>query len=560
MAATIAAEAPASAAKPWYRVLYVQVLIAIVLGALFGWLWPALATNDWIKALGEGFIKLIKMVIAPIIFCTVVSGIAHIQDAKKVGRIGVKALVYFEVVSTFALVIGLIVGNVVRPGAGFGGSMANAQAVAGYAKQAEAQKSVDFFLHIIPDTVVGAFAQGEILQVLLFSILFGFALMGLGERGHTLRAFIDDAAHGVFGVIAIVMKAAPIGAFGAMAFTIGKFGTGAILNLIGLIATFYVTAALFVFVVLGVIARMVGFSIFKFLAYIKDELLIVLGTSSSESALPSLMEKLERLGCSKSVVGLVVPTGYSFNLDGTNIYMTLATLFIAQALGFDLTFGQQLTILLVAMLTSKGASGITGAGFITLAATLAVVDPRLVPGMAIVLGIDKFMSECRALTNLCGNGVACVVVSWWEGELDHDKLHANLNKQIDPSDVETAHHDGLAIRSTANKKTARFCRAVFLFGLILIRRCRSAATTSPPCAARLRPMWPAPARLGAGAGDATGSGALWLTEGAGSAGALVTKLTFSRTVERRRAAARSASCAVSSAVGAGALSTGSGWA
>jgi aerobic C4-dicarboxylate transport protein len=368
----------------------------------------------------------------------VVSGIAHIQDAKKVGRIGIKALVYFEIVSTFALVIGLLVGNIVKPGAGFGGGMADAAKVAGFAKQAEAQKSVDFFLHIIPDTVVGAFAQGEILQVLLFSILFGFALMGLGERGHTLRSFIDDAAHGVFGVIAIVMKAAPIGAFGAMAFTIGKFGTGAILNLIGLIATFYVTAALFVFVVLGIIAKLVGFSIFKFLAYIKDELLIVLGTSSSESALPSLMEKLERLGCSKSVVGLVVPTGYSFNLDGTNIYMTLATLFIAQALGFDLTMGQQITILLVAMLTSKGASGITGAGFITLAATLAVVDPRLVPGMAIVLGIDKFMSECRALTNLCGNGVACVVVAWWEGELDRTALNRNLGKQVDPADLETA--------------------------------------------------------------------------------------------------------------------------
>jgi aerobic C4-dicarboxylate transport protein len=326
----------------------------------------------------------------------------------------------------------------VRPGAGFGGAMANAQAVANYAKQAEGQKTVDFFLHIIPDTVVGAFANGEILQVLLFSILFGFSLMGLGERGHTLRAFIDDASHAIFGVIAIVMKAAPIGAFGAMAFTIGKFGTGAILNLIGLIATFYVTAALFVFVVLGIIARTVGFSIFKFLAYIKDELLIVLGTSSSESALPSLMEKLERLGCSKSVVGLVVPTGYSFNLDGTNIYMTLATLFIAQALGFDLTIGQQITILLVAMLTSKGASGVTGAGFITLAATLAVVDPRLVPGMAIVLGIDKFMSEVRALTNITGNGIATVFVSWWEGELDQAKLHARLNKQIDPSDIETA--------------------------------------------------------------------------------------------------------------------------
>ncbi|MDA9549554.1 C4-dicarboxylate transporter DctA [Bradyrhizobium yuanmingense] len=440
MTTTTIAEAPVAppAAKPWYKVLYIQVLIAIVLGAIVGWLWPSVATNDWIKALGDGFIKLIKMVIAPIIFCTVVSGIAHIQDAKKVGRIGVKALVYFEVVSTFALVLGLVVGNLVKPGSGFGGGAANEAAVANYAKQAAGQKSVDFVLHIIPDTVVGAFAQGEILQVLLFAVLFGFALMSLGERGHTIRSFIDDAAHAVFGVISIVMRAAPIGAFGAMAYTIGKFGTGAILNLLGLIATFYVTAALFVFVVLGLIARMAGFSIFKFLAYIKDELLIVLGTSSSESALPSLMEKLERLGCSKSVVGLVVPTGYSFNLDGTNIYMTLATLFIAQALGVELSFAQQMTILVVAMLTSKGASGITGAGFITLAATLAVVDPRLVPGMAIVLGIDKFMSECRALTNLCGNGVACVIVAWWEGELDRDKLNANLAKEIDPTDMETA--------------------------------------------------------------------------------------------------------------------------
>ncbi|MDX3972066.1 MAG: dicarboxylate/amino acid:cation symporter [Bradyrhizobium sp.] len=440
MTTTTMAGAPVAppVAKPWYKVLYIQVLIAIVLGAIVGWLWPQVATNEWIKALGDGFIKLIKMVIAPIIFCTVVSGIAHIQDAKKVGRIGVKALVYFEVVSTFALVIGLIVGNFVKPGSGFGNAAANEAAVASYAKQAAGQRSVDFVLHIIPDTVVGAFAQGEILQVLLFAVLFGFALMSLGERGHTIRSFIDDAAHAVFGVISIVMRAAPIGAFGAMAYTIGKFGTGAILNLVGLIATFYVTAALFVFVVLGLIARIAGFSIFKFLAYIKDELLIVLGTSSSESALPSLMEKLERLGCSKSVVGLVVPTGYSFNLDGTNIYMTLATLFIAQALGVDLSFGQQLTILVVAMLTSKGASGITGAGFITLAATLAVVDPRLVPGMAIVLGIDKFMSECRALTNLCGNGVACVIVAWWEGELDRDKLNANLAKQIDPTDMETA--------------------------------------------------------------------------------------------------------------------------
>src|SRR5258706_642575 len=281
MAPTTVTKAQPRAAKPWYKILYVQVLIAILLGVVVGWLWPDLATNDWIKALGDGFIKLIKMLIAPIIFCTVVSGIANIQDAKKVGRIGVKALLYFEVVSTFALVIGLIVGNLVRPGAGFGNAAANAQAVAGFAKQAEAQKSVDFILHIIPDTVVGAFATGEILQVLFFSILFGFAIMGLGGRGHTLGSFIEDEAHGVFGVIAIVSKAAPLGAFGAMAFTIGKFGTGAILNLIGLIATFYVTAALFVFVILGIIARMVGFSIFKFLAYIKDELLIVLGTSSS---------------------------------------------------------------------------------------------------------------------------------------------------------------------------------------------------------------------------------------------------------------------------------------
>jgi aerobic C4-dicarboxylate transport protein len=423
--------------KPWYKLLYVQVLIAIALGIMVGWLFPDLAKNDWIKAMGDGFIKLIKMVIAPIIFCTVVSGIAHIQDAKKVGRVGIKALVYFEVVSTFALIIGLLVGNIVRPGAGFAGTPDPA-AVAGYAKQAAEQKPVDFVLHIIPDSVVGAFAQGDILQVLLFAILFGFALLVLGDRGTTVRNLIDDVAHAMFGVIAIVMKAAPIGAFGAMAYTIGRYGPSALGSLFGLIATFYATAALFVFVVLGLIARVAGFSIFKFLGYIKDELLIVLGTSSSESALPQLMEKLERLGCSKSVVGLVVPTGYSFNLDGTNIYMTLATLFIAQALHFDLTFSQQLTILLVALLTSKGASGVTGAGFITLAATLAVVNPALVPGMAIILGIDKFMSEVRALTNIIGNGVATVVVAWWEGELNREKLEAGLNREIDPSDIETA--------------------------------------------------------------------------------------------------------------------------
>jgi aerobic C4-dicarboxylate transport protein len=437
MSAVIATGVAPSVAKPWYKILYVQVLIAILLGVVVGSLWPGLATNDWIKALGDGFIKLIKMVIAPIIFCTVVSGISHIQDARKVGRVGVKALVYFEVVSSFALIIGLLMGNLIQVGHGLA-AKPDAAAVAAYVKQAEAQKSVDFVLNIIPDSVVGALARGDILQVLLFAILFGFALMALGERGHRLRDIIDDTSHAVFGVIAIVMKAAPVGAFGAMAYTIGKFGPAALGNLIGLIALFYATAGLFVIVVLGSIARLVGFNIFRFIGYIKDELLIVLGTSSSESALPQLMEKLERLGCSKSVVGLVVPTGYSFNLDGTNIYMTLATLFIAQALGVDLTFGQQLTILAVAMLTSKGASGVTGAGFITLAATLSVVNPALVPGMAIVFSVDKFMSEVRALTNITGNGVATVFVSWWEGELDRDKLHANLNRTIDPSDLETA--------------------------------------------------------------------------------------------------------------------------
>ena len=438
MATSAAAAAPPpTERKPLYKLLYVQVLVAIVLGVIVGWLFPHFAQNEWIKAMGDGFVKLIKMVIAPIIFCTVVSGIAHISEVSKIGRVAVKALVYFEIVSTFALALGLIVANVVQPGVGFSGKT-DAAAVAGFAKKAGEMKSVDFVLHIIPDAVVGAFAQGEILQVLLFSILFGCSLMVLGERGHTVRALIDDLAHAIFGVIAIVVRAAPIGAFGAMAYTIGKFGPQALGNLAGLIATFYLTAILFVVLVLGTIARIAGFSIFKFLRYIKDELLIVLGTSSSESALPQMMEKLERLGCSKPVVGLVVPTGYSFNLDGTNIYMTLATLFIAQAMGVHLSFGEQMTILLVAMLTSKGASGITGAGFITLAGTLAAVRPELVPGMAIVLGIDKFMSECRALTNLCGNGVACVVVSWWEGELDRTKLKAALEQEIDPTDIETA--------------------------------------------------------------------------------------------------------------------------
>jgi aerobic C4-dicarboxylate transport protein len=441
VAAAMPGAPAAKPSKPWYKILYVQVLIAIVLGILVGWLFPDIGRNDWVKALGDGFVKLIRMVIAPIIFCTVVSGIAHITEVKKVGRVAVKALVYFEVVSTFALILGLLVANILQPGAGFS-AKSDAAAVAGFAKQASEMRSVDFVLHIIPDSAIGAFAAGDILQVLLFSVLFGFALMALGERGNALRAMIDDVTHTIFGVIAIVVKFAPLGAFGAMAFTIGRYGPTALGNLAGLIATFYLTSIVFVVGVLGIIARIVGFSIFKYLAYIKDELLIVLGTSSSESALPQLMEKLERLGCSKPVVGLVVPTGYSFNLDGTNIYMTLATLFIAQALNVPLSFGEQITILVVAMLTSKGASGVTGAGFITLAATLASVRPELVPGMAIVLGIDKFMSECRALTNISGNGVACIVVAWWEGELDRNKLNAGLNRQIDPSDIQVAEATG----------------------------------------------------------------------------------------------------------------------
>ncbi len=421
--------ASAAPKSPFYRQLYVQVLFAIALGVIVGVAFPDFATTPGVKALGDGFIKLIKMVIAPIIFCTVVSGISHIQDARKVGRFGVKALLYFEVVSTFALAIGLVIGNVVKPGAGFAGKP-DAAAVAQYVN-APHKSTVDFFLDVIPDSVVGAFARGDILQVLFFSILMGFSLLSMGERAAPLRKLIDEFAHAVFGVLGFVMKAAPFGAFGAMAYTIGKYGPTVLSNLAGLIATFYFASAVFIVVVLGLIARFAGFNIFKFLYYIKDELLVVLGTSSSESALPNLMAKLEHLGCSRSVVGLVVPTGYSFNLDGTNIYMTLATLFIAQALDIPLTLQQQLVILGVAMLTSKGASGVTGAGFITLAATLAAVDPRMVPGMAIVFSIDKFMSENRALTNIIGNGVATVVISGWEGELDREKMNAVLNGPTD---------------------------------------------------------------------------------------------------------------------------------
>jgi aerobic C4-dicarboxylate transport protein len=422
----------ASASSPPHQGLYLQVLAAIALGALAGVLVPDLAASEWVKALGDGFVKLIKMAIAPIVFCTIVSGISHVEDAKKVGRVGVKALVYFEIVSTFALALGLLVGNLVQPGAGFPGK-GDAAAISKYA-QAPYHSGVEFILSVIPESAFGAFAKGDVLQVLLFSILFGFALMASGERGRGLRAFIDDAGHAMFGVLSIVMKAAPVGAFGAMAYTVAKYGSVSLLSLVGLVGLFYVTAVLFVIVVLGTIARIAGFNIFRLLAYLRDELLIVVGTTSSESVLPSLMAKLEKLGCSKPTVGLVVPAGYSFNLDGTNIYLTLATLFIAQALRIDLSLGQQAAILAVAMLTSKGASAVTGAGFVTLAATLASVDPRLTPGMALVFGIDKFMSECRALTNICGNAVATIVVARWEGELDRSELGAAFTRMIDPDD------------------------------------------------------------------------------------------------------------------------------
>ena len=416
--------------QPFDKILDVHVLFAIFVGVLLGVFHPELGTK--MKPLGDGFIKLIKMIIAPVIFCTVVAGIAGMQDMKKIGRVGGKALLYFEVVSTFALAIGLVVANVVKPGAGFNVDPAHldTKSIAQYTEKAHSQSTVDFIMNIIPNTFVDAFAKGDILQVLLIAILFGFSLSMMGERGRPVTKLIEDFSHVIFGVVNIVMKVAPLGAFGAMAFTIGKYGLDSLLPLAKLMGSFYLTCFLFVAVVLGAIAKMTGFSIFKFISYIKEELLIVLGTSSSESALPALMRKLEKLGCSKPVVGLVVPTGYSFNLDGTNIYMTMAALFVAQATNTDLTLTQELTILFVAMLTSKGASGITGAGFITLAATLAVVPTIPVAGMALILGIDRFMSECRALTNFVGNGVATVVVSKWEKELDTDRMHEVLNGRV----------------------------------------------------------------------------------------------------------------------------------
>jgi aerobic C4-dicarboxylate transport protein len=415
--------------KPFYRILYVQVLIAIALGIVLGHFWPTLGVA--MKPLGDGFIKLIRVLIGPIIFCTVVTGIAGMQDLTKVGRVGGKALIYFEVMSTFALLIGLIAAHALHPGSGFNVDAASidAKSIATYATQAKSQSTVDFLLHIIPDTMIDAFAKGDILQILFGALLFGAALSMIGEKARVVTDFIDQVSKIFFRMVHIVTRVAPLGAFGAMAFTIGRYGLVSLVPLLKLIGCFYLTALVFVLVALGIVARLTGFSILRFIGYIKDELAIVLGTSSSEAALPQLMEKMERLGCSRSVVGLVIPTGYSFNLDGTNIYMTMAVIFIAQALNIELSWGQEATILAVAMLTSKGASGVTGSGFITLAATLAVVPTLPVTGMVLILGIDRFMSECRALTNIVGNGVACVVVSAWERELDRRKLGQVLNGQ-----------------------------------------------------------------------------------------------------------------------------------
>jgi len=407
--------------------LYFWVLLAIVTGGTIGYVSPE--TGVALKPLGDGFIALVKMLIGPIIFCTVVLGIAGAGDMKKVGRVGGKALLYFEVVSTFALVIGLVVANLIRPGAGFNADPAtlDSRAVADYAKVAASQSTVEFLLHVIPRTFFDAFTgSGDLLQVLFVAVLFGYAMTHMGKEGNLVHQVIATSSHVFFRIMNLIMKLAPLGAGGAMAFTIGRYGVDALKPMAWLMGSFYLTCILFVFVVLGGIAALTGFSIVRFILYIKEELLTVLGTSSSESALVPLMQKLEQLGCSKSVVGLVVPAGYSFNLDGTNIYLTMASLFVAQALNIDLTLRQELTILGVAMLTSKGASGVTGAGFITLAATLAVVPTIPVAGLALILGIDRFMSEARSLTNFVGNGVAAVVVSRWENELDLATLKREL--------------------------------------------------------------------------------------------------------------------------------------
>ena len=412
-----------------FKSLYFQVLLAITLGVLLGHFYPDLGAQ--MKPLGDGFVKLIKMIIAPVIFCTVVTGIAGMESMKAVGRTGAIALLYFEIVSTLALIIGLVIVNIVQPGAGMNVDPAalDAKAVAIYAEQAQSQGIIPFLLDVIPSSVIGAFASGNILQVLLFAVLFGFALHRLGHKGQLIFNVIDSFSQVIFGIINMIMRLAPLGAFGAMAFTIGKYGVGSLVQLGQLILCFYLTCVLFVVVVLGLIARFTGFSIFKFVNYIKEELLIVLGTSSSESALPRMLDKMERLGCKKSVVGLVIPTGYSFNLDGTSIYLTMAAVFIAQATNTHMDIWHQITLIVVLLLSSKGAAGVTGSGFIVLAATLSAVGHLPVAGLALILGIDRFMSEARALTNLVGNGVATIVVAKCCGQLDEGQLKATLNGQ-----------------------------------------------------------------------------------------------------------------------------------
>ncbi len=417
--------------KRLYQHLYFQVVCAIIIGILLGYFYPKL--GEQMKPLGDTFIKLIKMLIAPIIFCTVVHGIAGMEDLKRVGRVGIKALVYFELVTTLALIVGLIIINILQPGVGMNvdAKTIDTKSIQVYTTKAGQQSTTEFLMNIVPSTIVGAFAEGEILQVLFFAILFAFSLFLLGERGKPVLNFIDIVSHALFGIVGIIMRVAPLGAFGAMAFTIGKYGLGTLLSLGQLMAAFYTTCLIFIFVVLGTIAWLTGFSIIKFIKYIKEELLIVLGTSSSESVLPRMIVKLENLGCKESVVGLVVPTGYSFNLDGTCIYLTMAAVFLAQATNTELTLWQQLGIIGILLLTSKGAAGVTGSGFIVLAATLASVGTIPVASIALILGVDRFMSEARALTNLIGNGVATVVVAKWEGALDETRMRQQLEHETE---------------------------------------------------------------------------------------------------------------------------------
>ncbi|WDI92989.1 dicarboxylate/amino acid:cation symporter [Xanthomonas campestris] len=435
---------PLPAPVPFYRQLYFQVVVAIVLGALLGHFEPAFAES--LKPLGDAFIKLVKMIIAPVIFLTIVTGIAGMTHLKTVGRVFAKSMTYFLFFSTLALIVGMVVAHVVQPGAGMNINPAelDQSAVNTYVQKSHELSLVGFLMDIIPATLISAFVDGNILQVLFVAVLFGIALALVGERGRPVLSFLEALTAPVFRLVHMLMKAAPIGAFGAIAFTIGKYGVESLVNLAWLVGSFYLTSLFFVLVILGIVCRLCGFSVLKLIRYLKAELLLVLGTSSSESALPSLMEKMEKAGCEKSVVGLVVPTGYSFNLDGTNIYMTLAALFIAQATNVDLTLGQQITLLAVAMLSSKGAAGVTGAGFITLAATLSVVPDVPVAGMALILGVDRFMSECRSLTNFIGNAVATVVVSRWENALDRDQLKLVLDGGSPPLQAPVASTDVVA--------------------------------------------------------------------------------------------------------------------